>query len=672
MAGFETGRASIAAVWTLLMVSMISMISLSSAVEDPLKLLLATGTRLMWYTPSTGDEQVIREGGVHYGLVPGKKDNLGKLLTVWAVVRFENGSDNKNEFLVEIDAIKGGELGRVQIRSSGTHDAVLHGDRVYAANTVDAKLMEFKYPSMELVKGHKLFTEDDHLNTIAPINDTEMWVMLHMRGKSKLQKLNRMADGSFKRVSWIRGFGEECHAIVWHNDSFLVLDSLGGRLMRVKPDGCWEAVYVDPFGNRFFKGLNVVDDIAYFGMSVKAKRENRLYPTAHGELAAYHLVEKRLLWRKVVHTSGLLNVVAAPQLGISSTYKAQVTSHPPDIAKLLQGSTLGPVSDSVVIAAAKVFDDLGFSPKNTGKWPSGAPMMDLALKASKNEIWDAGVYLPMGEVMSAPSRPNWRPFLPDLWDVNIAATANELWDVTVAATANIIDQELWDVDIAATANVIDQELWDVDIAATANVIDQVAFCPEQRWSSSSDKGSRTKLSKVISLIYSKPTKGGSYKLPYYDFFSLELEPLIKTLLGKDGLNYISRMAMEKLDHGLPFHRDPGTLPGKNHRIYVPITECTIQLESQLCPQPDKLSLGQSVILLEKEMKSDDCIRIPERVGVAYELNNRILHQIKGESVEKGCVLLVIDATDPGGKLALPVNGKKKERDQINENSLEIS
>eukprot|EP00798_Chlamydomonas_sp_ICE-L_P013358 gene13358-19203_t len=155
-------------------------------------------------------------------------------------------------------------------------------------------------------------------------------------------------------------------------------------------------------------------------------------------------------------------------------------------------------------------------------------MMDLALKASKNEIWDAGVYLPMGEVDVRPLQAKLETILPDLWDVNIAATANELWDVTVAATANIIDQELWDVDIAATANVIDQELWDVDIAATANVIDQVASALNKRWSSSSDKGSRTKLSKVISLIYSKPTKGGSYKLPYYDFFSLELEPLIKT------------------------------------------------------------------------------------------------------------------------------------------------
>eukprot|EP00798_Chlamydomonas_sp_ICE-L_P001847 gene1847-33266_t len=359
----------------------------------------------------------------------------------------------------------GGELGRVLISSNDTHDAVLYGDRVYAANTVGAKLMEFKYPSMEL---------------------------------SKLQKLNKMDDGSFKRVSYIRGFGKECHAIVWHNDSFLVLDSLGGRLMRVKPDGCWEA---DPFGNRFFKGMNVVDDIAYFGISFKAKRVDRLYPTAHGELAAFHLVENRLLWRREVHTSGLLNVVAAPQLGkgstqktqvasnphatsgtlnivagpqlgkgstqqtqvasnprahkwtsdgvaarqlvkgstqktqvasnppapqlgADSTYKAQVTSNPLDIAKMLQQSTLRPVSDNIVLAAAKVFADLGFSPKSTGKWPSGAPKMDLSLKASNNEIWDAGVYLPMGEVDVGPLQDKLVTILQELLGVNIAAAAN--------------------------------------------------------------------------------------------------------------------------------------------------------------------------------------------------------------------------------------------------------
>eukprot|EP00798_Chlamydomonas_sp_ICE-L_P001846 gene1846-33265_t len=271
--------------------------------------------------------------------------------------------------------------------------------------------------------------------------------------------------------------------------------------------------------------------------------------------------------------------------------------------------------------------------------------------------------------------------LQELWDVNIAATANLREEVASALTKRWYSSsdkksELWDVNIAATTIVIEEvatalpkgwcsssdkksELWDVNIAATANLREEVASALTKRWYSSSDKKSGAQLSEVISLIYSEPKIGGSYKLPYYDFFSLELEPLIKTLLGKDGLKYISRMAMEKLDHGIPLHRDPGTLPGKTHRIYVPITECSTQLESQLCPQPDKLSMGQSVILLEKEMKSSDCIRIPERVGVAYELNNRILHRIEGESVETGCVLLVIDAKDPKYKPALPLDPEDK-------------
>jgi len=42
------------------------------------------------------------------------------------------------------------------------------------------------------------------------------------------------------------------------------------------------------------------DDIAYFGITTWAARSVRDSPTTHGELAAFDLVNNRLLWRRTV------------------------------------------------------------------------------------------------------------------------------------------------------------------------------------------------------------------------------------------------------------------------------------------------------------------------------------------------------------------------------------
>jgi hypothetical protein len=66
-----------------------------------------------------------------------------------------------------------------------------------------------------------------------------------------------------------------------------------------------------PEEGKFLKGLAVVDDIAYFGITTWADRSVRDSPNTHGELAAFDLVMNRLLWRRTVscdpsHTCALL------------------------------------------------------------------------------------------------------------------------------------------------------------------------------------------------------------------------------------------------------------------------------------------------------------------------------------------------------------------------------
>jgi hypothetical protein len=51
---------------------------------------------------------------------------------------------------------------------------------------------------------------------------------------------------------------------------------------------------------RFLKGLAIVDDIAYFGISPWAPRSARDDPQANNQLAAFDLNTQQLLWRREV------------------------------------------------------------------------------------------------------------------------------------------------------------------------------------------------------------------------------------------------------------------------------------------------------------------------------------------------------------------------------------
>lgn len=55
-----------------------------------------------------------------------------------------------------------------------------------------------------------------------------------------------------------------------------------------------------PGEGKFLKGLAVVDEVAYFGISPHAERSMRADPKLDCELAAFQLLENRLLWRRKV------------------------------------------------------------------------------------------------------------------------------------------------------------------------------------------------------------------------------------------------------------------------------------------------------------------------------------------------------------------------------------
>lgn len=58
-----------------------------------------------------------------------------------------------------------------------------------------------------------------------------------------------------------------------------------------------------PETGRFLKGLAVVNDVAYFGISSVRPRSARHDPALNCDLAAFHLRSNKLLWRKEVRSA---------------------------------------------------------------------------------------------------------------------------------------------------------------------------------------------------------------------------------------------------------------------------------------------------------------------------------------------------------------------------------
>jgi hypothetical protein len=66
------------------------------------------------------------------------------------------------------------------------HDAVRLGSRVYIASTGDGCIVELDLPACNLVQKHQLFTQKEHINALAPVDNSSLWVLLHNRGEVKV------------------------------------------------------------------------------------------------------------------------------------------------------------------------------------------------------------------------------------------------------------------------------------------------------------------------------------------------------------------------------------------------------------------------------------------------------------------------------------------------------
>lgn len=335
------------------------------------RLLIVSHGRVMWYNIQQDTVDVLHENrGIYYGGFPGENTD-----SVWVVSRPHNWRpDSTAEYLLEIDAVTGEELSEVQIQSKFTHDVVRKGNRVYVSDTGHGDIIVLDFPSMKERSRLKLFTLKQHVNTLSPTDDGHVWAMLHNLGKSAMVKVD-VRNG--KVVQRIKNVGLRAHGVVrWKDDYMIYLDSDHGSLARVQivsteeehvasPEILWS---VDMSEQKYYlKGLCIVDDIAYFGIAISQERKSRADESLNCELAAFDLNTKSLLWRRVLPTKGLLNVVSAPHLDIESTAKAVMTR-----VEKNQGLELPP-GDPL----------LAYPPQIGGYWDSGHPRLDNSLKNRK-------------------------------------------------------------------------------------------------------------------------------------------------------------------------------------------------------------------------------------------------------------------------------------------------
>ena len=236
------------------------------------------------------------------------------------------------------------------------------------------------------------------------------------------------ATGAVERR--LGGVGTKSHGLVFWEGSIVMLDSDGGALLRVHPAaGNATRLWATPQRDRYLKGLAVVDDVAFFGIAQRSPREDRASPDLNCTLAAFDLRAGVLLWRRRLPTRGLLNLVAAPHLSVESTAHGGATApanayrSSAGYAAVLEAAraaaaaggegrqqqqqeegdedgedaeqgqhapvtapVTGPVVPSISEASPLPSDDplAEFPPQIGGRWASGLPHLDLAIKAGRH------------------------------------------------------------------------------------------------------------------------------------------------------------------------------------------------------------------------------------------------------------------------------------------------
>eukprot|EP00892_Ulva_mutabilis_P005366 jgi/Ulvmu1/3200/UM015_0241.1 len=579
------------------------------------RLLLSTHNRLFWYYPETDQDMPLHSGqGVYYGAFPGDDDKNGSP-TVWVVSRPHNWRPQRvEEKLLNINLESGHLISEVTIPSRFSHDAIRRDGTVFVCNTGKGSILQLSYPSMSVVNELQLFTLQEHVNTVAAYDDSSVWAVLHNLGKSQVVQVDLSSGQVVKRL---RDVGNNSHGLVAWQGKFVMLSSKETSLIIMDPeDGSIQYAWWAPQG--FLKGLMVLDDIAYFGISPPMQRQDRDGPKVMCDLVAVDLISKKQVFRRSLQTHGLLNVISAPHLSEASTYIAVSTGSPSTSGSIkstlpsLQSTGLVQkqvqqtqqlsqgVIESVHWSHAWMTQALDEGAVD-GEWPSSMPRLNMEVKqrALKKKQ----------RTLQVPEPPTY---------VHLGKAPPALIEPVKGALATM-PVEWWDPDVQATVSAVI-----ADREKNLNAI---------------KPGVQT-----MFLIFSSRTYDRIWELPLYtSYFKKTLEPLIEALIGRDAMSNIIRLQLARMTPGahIKGHRDTGPWASDSHRIHVVLkTNPSISFFS--CPQCNEGRRDQPPEC--QPPPTGTCIPLDTSLNSVFEVNNLILHEVTNTATEDR-IHLVMDVLE---------------------------
>ncbi|KAG2501830.1 hypothetical protein HYH03_000329 [Edaphochlamys debaryana] len=663
--------------------------------DEPLRLLLASHNRLFWYDVLNSSVQVLHEGeGVHYGVFPGDISD-GKVTTLWNVIRPHNWHPKTSvEHLVQFNAETGKEISRVRIHSRFTHDAVRRGDRVYLANTEGGEVQELRFPSMKKLRGMKLFTLKQHVNTLAPLEEGVVWAMLHNLGKSEAVKIDLRSKPEPRVVATAKDVGTKAHGLVAWRGRLVVLDSERGALVTVDP-GSGEVTKIwqtpaDEDPQKFLKGLCVVDNVAYFGVNVWGSRESRDSKGNDAELAAVDLTTGALVFRRPVPTHGLLNIVAAPQLGEASTYRAMAgTGGEADVrgdahsAGAAEGEGAGE-GEGVAAArrAAVARQDGGEGQGGAGALPVrrkhgylggevANPASDPLPSGSDGSTDPDGAAATGGDGDAAGAGSLHASNTADgSLPLSRAGVKTGIDDSRVeAANRKLIEmgykprisgywssgQPHLDLKVKDSrqswAAGVSLPLLRVNISALK---ERIVNMPEDMWTTARQRkenaavdGRKDNMNKfkpgveALVMVFSDQSTEHVYRFPYYDYFKDLIEPILEQIVGRDDMLKVVRLQFARMKPGstIKVHKDMGGYARFAHRIHLPIVS-DANIHFKTCPDDERSQNRR----LGGETDTTSCVDLPMEEGMVFELNNRVSHLVLNQgSIRR--VQMVVDVAE---------------------------
>ncbi|KAK9811643.1 hypothetical protein WJX72_007577 [[Myrmecia] bisecta] len=659
-------------------------------VGDAERLMLASHNRLLWYYYHTGEVKVLHEGqGVYYGLFPGDElDASGVPTTVWVVSRPHNWRPKSTkEWLLHIDMQTGEELGRVELGSRFAHDAVRRGGRVYVCNTGQGSILELSFPELLQIRALKLFSVEEHVNTLAALEEGSLWAVLHNLGQSELVKIDLSSDKVVQRHQHV---GAKAHGIVEWSWWFLALDSDNVALVAIhRSTGEREELWKAHEHGGFLKGLAVVDHVAYFGISGHKPREARSDPADNSELAAYHLVERRMLWRREVPTHGLLNIVAAPHLGVGSTYYAMDTGRAEVAAtaqiKPVQGSLRKQQEAALEARCAKFNQDLISCRQDphcqVNQGPAGGDLLSCGVC----------VEFPCKDEGGAAADPEQRigaAILPKEGLFGSSGTAVKRHYAGQAAVnlppASEIQQQFspvlgghWKSGLPFLDGKLKREdairagvqllLGRVDVSGLKRLLLEQ---PAKVWSAEVQRAQNAKVHgrdqnldkykpgvEHMHLVFSDQDGEKVYQFPWYTTYQDQIEPLLHQVVGAGDTDKIIRMQFARMPPGtqIRIHRDLGGYSLYGHRIHFPVIVGP-GLQFLSCPQP--VMHDKPTSMAPQEALQAGCLPVQVEEGLVFELNNNLPHLVFNTGTEARVHLIVDLAETPRPKRIMLHSGQR--------------